>query len=114
MNYFVCFLTGNHLEFFHLHSFTIHFNSVCLTSYQHLKFYRGFEHHTVDELTVKMNESEKNNGRSSESPKETNEPTVEYPARLKLIMIVVALVLSMFLVCLSPEYFCIKIKNADS
>ena len=58
----------------------------------------------MNQQQVKIDGSEKIDDRSSESQNEsngvveTNEVDMEYPTRFKLVMIVVALVLSMFLV----------------
>jgi hypothetical protein len=59
----------------------------------------------MNEPVAKIEGSEKVDDRSSASQNETNEimetdeAIMEYPTKFKLVMIVVALVLSMFLVC---------------
>jgi hypothetical protein len=57
----------------------------------------------MEEQKFKDDEIEGVDNSSSESPHESNPTTMEYPTKLKLIMIVVALILSMFLVCLLLE-----------
>jgi MFS transporter, DHA2 family, glioxin efflux transporter len=52
----------------------------------------------MEESKVRMNGIEKVDDHSSESQNETTVTTTDYPTKFKLIMIVVALVLSMFLV----------------
>jgi hypothetical protein len=52
----------------------------------------------MEESNVTNNDIEKIDDESSGSQNETSVDTVEYPAKFKLAMIVVALMLSMFLV----------------